>query len=67
MISSVNVTKSTVSCGFGHIYRRNSYWKTSFSVQWPQVLHTLCVARYTLLEKHRKFPSEKVMKAPRFF
>ena len=23
-ISSVNVTKSTVSCGFGHVYWRNS-------------------------------------------
>ena len=33
-ISSVNVTKSAVSCGFGHIYWRNPYWKTSFFVQW---------------------------------
>ena len=33
MISSVNVTKSAVSCGFGHIYWRNPYWKTLF-VQW---------------------------------
>ena len=32
-ISSVNVTKSAVSCGFGHIYWRNSSWKTSFFVQ----------------------------------
>ena len=29
-ISSVNVTKSAVSCGFGHIYWRNPEWKTSF-------------------------------------
>ena len=29
-ISSVNVTKSTVSCGFGHIYWRNPQWKTLF-------------------------------------
>ena len=33
-ISSVNVTKSAASCGFGHIYWRNPYWKTSFFVQW---------------------------------
>ena len=29
-ISSVNVTKSAVFCGFGHIYWRNPNWKTSF-------------------------------------
>ena len=33
-ISSVNVAKSAVSCGFGHIYWRNPQWKTSFFVQW---------------------------------
>ena len=32
-ISSVNVTKSAVSCGFGHIYWKNPQWKTSFFVQ----------------------------------
>ena len=32
-ISSVNVTKSAENCGFGHIYWRNSSWKTSFFVQ----------------------------------
>ena len=32
-ISSVNVTKSPGSCGFGHIYWRNPYWKTSFFIQ----------------------------------
>ena len=31
--SSVNVTKSAVSCRFGHIYWRNPLWKTSFFVQ----------------------------------
>ena len=31
-ISPINVTKSTVSCGFGHIYWRNPQWKTSFFV-----------------------------------
>ena len=30
-ISSINVTKSAGSCGFCHIYWRNSLWKTSFS------------------------------------
>ena len=29
-VSSVNVTKSSVSCGFGHIWCRNPLWKTSF-------------------------------------
>ena len=33
-ISSVNVTKFAVSCGFGHIYWRNPRWKTLFFVQW---------------------------------
>ena len=32
-ISSVNVTKSTVSSGFCHIYWRNPKWKTLFFVQ----------------------------------
>ena len=32
-ISLVNVTKSAVSGGFGHIYWRNPWWKTSFFVQ----------------------------------
>ena len=32
-ISSINVTQSAVSCGFGHIYWRNPQWKISFFVQ----------------------------------
>ena len=32
-ISSVNVTKSTFSCGFGYIFWRNPSWKTSIFVQ----------------------------------
>ena len=28
-ISSVNATKSARNCGFGHMYRRNLYWKAS--------------------------------------
>ena len=35
-ISSVNVTKSAVSCVFAHIYWRNSEWETSFFVQWER-------------------------------
>ena len=30
----VPLSISSVSCGFGHIYWRNPYWKTSFFVQW---------------------------------
>ena len=33
-ISRINVTKTAVSCGFGHIYWRNPQWKTSFLLQW---------------------------------
>ena len=32
-ISSVNVTKSAFSCGFGHIYWRKPHWKILFFVQ----------------------------------
>ena len=32
-VSSVNVTKSAVSWGFGHIYRTNPYWNTSSFAQ----------------------------------
>ena len=32
-ISPVNATKSEGNCGFGQIYLRNPYWKTSFFVQ----------------------------------
>ena len=32
-VSTVNVTKSTGNCGFGHIYWGNPEWKTSFFVQ----------------------------------
>ena len=36
-IFSVNVTKSAVSCEFGHIYWRNPQWKTSFFVLWKWI------------------------------
>ena len=34
-ISSVIATKSVRNCGFGHIYWKNPWWKTSFFVQHP--------------------------------
>ena len=41
-ISSVNVTKFTGNCGFGHIYWRNPLWKTSFFVQCGFSLGACC-------------------------
>ena len=38
-ISSVNVTKSAVFCGFGHIYWRKPSWKTSFFLQLLNYIH----------------------------
>ena len=40
-ISLVNVTKSAVSCGFGHSYRRKFQWKTSGFAQWGIIYFTL--------------------------
>ena len=37
-ISTVNMTKSAVFCGFGLIYWKNPEWKTSFFVQWTTTL-----------------------------
>ena len=34
-VSSVNMTKSAGNCEFGHIYRRNSSWKTFCAVLVP--------------------------------
>ena len=31
------MTKPAGNCGFGHIYWRNSQWKTSFFVQWIEL------------------------------
>ena len=47
-IFSVNLTKSAVSCGFGHIDWRNPKWKASFFVQYwvcfivANRLHNIC-------------------------
>ena len=47
-IFSVNVTKSAVSCEFGHIYWRNPYWKTSFFC-------AVVLRRYRGEYKHQQF------------
>ena len=45
-ISSINVTKSAVSCGSGH--SRNSQWKTSFFVHWK--ISNTCARQMLCLE-----------------
>ena len=40
-ISSKNMTKSAVSCGFDHIYSKNPSWKTSFFVRRSKILYFL--------------------------
>ena len=53
--SSVNMTKSAVSCGFGRIYWRNPQWKISCFVQYfinlhtrtPTILHTIYIEIHT--------------------
>ena len=40
-ISSVNVNKPAGNCGFGHIYWRNPWWKTSFFV-WITICSQTC-------------------------
>ena len=47
-ISSVNVTKSAVSCGVGHVYWRNPQWKTSFFVQWK--ISSTCARQMLFLD-----------------
>ena len=43
IISSVNLTKSAVSCGFCHIYWRNPWWEISFLVQWQVEFCPACL------------------------
>ena len=55
-ISSLNVTKSVVSCGFGNIYWSNPQWKASFFVQWK--ISSTCAGQmlcinYSNLEERR--------------
>ena len=55
-ISSVNVTKSAVSCGFGHICWRNPWWKTSFFVQ-SKYLHCFSQKQKTKHKYMEQYPS----------
>ena len=50
-ISSVNVTKSAVSCGFSHIYWRNPQWKTSFFVQ-CNILVSVFILKLSILNNN---------------
>ena len=52
-ISSVNVTKSAIFSGIGHIYWRNSEWKILFFVQWwiVQLYNTTLLIRTTFILK----------------
>ena len=52
-ISSVNVTKSAVSCRLGHICWKNSSWKTSFFVQWA-LTHFISMLHFYISWKHLK-------------
>ena len=53
-ISTVNVTKSVVSCRFGHIYWRNPKWKTSFFVQWNFFVIQWKTVRVKVRSSHSK-------------
>ena len=60
-ISSVNVTKSAISCGFGHIHWRNPQWNTSFFVQYELLIPIILeiVSPYMLWQyylKNKKTP-----------
>ena len=50
--SSVNVTKSSISCEFGHICRRNPWSKTSYFMQW----HILSTSHFL---KRRRYSGQK--------
>ena len=47
-ISSLNVTISAVSYGFGHICWRHPQWKTSFLVQWK--IRSTCARKMLCLD-----------------
>ena len=57
-ISSVNLTKSAVSCGFGHIYWRNPSWKTSFFVQCLVLLRWFDLEKIKLVYYYNYLPWE---------
>ena len=52
-VSLVNVAKSAVFWGCGHIYWKNPYWKTSFFVQYLVCLFisSKCLRKQYLMEK----------------
>ena len=62
-ISSVNVTNSAVSCGFGHIYWRNPQWKTYFlcsakvcngeNLQWSRLEISLITFRWSTIPQKK--------------
>ena len=60
-ISSIDVTKSAVSCGFGHIYWKNLEWKTSFFV-YCKTLISIVVLFFQFLVS--PFTQEKIFSFP---
>ena len=48
-ISSINLTKFRRNCGYSHVYRRNSSWKTWFLVQCGQQETKIHVATHKSL------------------
>ena len=50
---SVNVTKSAGNCGFGQIYWKDPWWKTSFFVKWVLLgnllYNTNCIKLFFLI------------------
>ena len=49
------MTKSAVSCGFGHIYWRNSSWKTSQFVQCNSLLFRFLDMKFDTKVHYRKY------------
>ena len=58
-IFSVNVTKSAVFCGFGHIYWRNLSWKTWFFVQYWWQRHETFLRTYPGVTYFRNLKSKQ--------
>ena len=58
-ISSVNVTKSGVFCGFGRISSRNPKWKTSFFLQcwWDSCIKIFIFSRLIYLVFYKLWSS----------
>ena len=61
-ISSVNVSKSAIYCGFDHIYWRNPQWKTSFFVHKKKVARALDICLdYSDLQGKRNISKSYMM------